>query len=138
MLARAAGAMVGPAPEPEIGWYEIELTSEGRRDRVLRALPERAVVFQWHHYTYELPPGGVELARSPVCTQAFRLDDRPAWGIQFHAEVTLAMAMSWIEEDPDDMLTGPEELARESCTRISASNDLGRSLCAAFLREARS
>ncbi len=30
-----------------------------------------------------------ELARSDVCTQAFRLDGRPAWGIQFHAEVTL-------------------------------------------------
>ena len=34
------------------------------------------------------PTGAVELARSSVCSQAFRLGDR-AWGVQFHPEIRL-------------------------------------------------
>jgi len=135
MLARAAGASVRPASEPEIGWYGVEPTPVGRVDPVLSALPESAIVFQWHRYTYDLPAGGVELARSPLATQAFRLREQPAWGIQFHAEVRLAMVTSWIDEDPDDLLASPGELLGESRDRIAASNKLGRSLCAAFLAE---
>lgn len=132
MLARAAGACVGPARAPEIGWYEIELTPEGRADPILGVLPARATVFQWHRYTYDVPAGGTELARSEVSTQAFRLDP-PAWGIQFHAEVTLPMLTAWASEDPDDLLVPPQELLAESRERISASNELGRALCGAFL-----
>ena len=84
MLARAAGAKVEPASAPEVGWLDVELTAEGKSDPVLGVLPQRADVFQWHHYTFAIPEGGVELARSDVCTQAFRLS-QPAWGIQFHA-----------------------------------------------------
>lgn len=135
MLARAAGAKVKPASEPEIGWCEVELTSEGRADPVLGVMPLRASVFQWHSYTSEIPAGGAELASSSVCTQAFRLE-RPAWGIQFHAEVTLPMVAAWAGEDPDELPMSPEELLRESRERIVASNELGRALCAAFLREA--
>ena len=72
MLARAAGAWVGPAPAPEIGWFEVELTPAGRDDSVLGALPARTQAFQWHHYTFAVPEGGTELARSEACTQAFR------------------------------------------------------------------
>jgi GMP synthase (glutamine-hydrolysing) len=135
MLARAAGAKVGPAREPEIGWYGVELTEVGRADPVLGVLPSPATVFQWHSYTFELPAGATELARSEICTQAFRLDQR-AWGIQFHAEVTLGMVTAWIEEDPDELLGPAGEVLAESRQRIAASNELGRVLCAAFLREA--
>ena len=58
MLARAAGAKVGPASEPEIGWLDVELTPDGASDPVLGVLPARATVFQWHHYTFELPRDG--------------------------------------------------------------------------------
>jgi GMP synthase (glutamine-hydrolysing) len=134
MLARAAGAAVRPARKPEVGWYEVELTREGAADPVLGLLPRRATVFQWHCYTYELPAGGTELAVSEVCTQAFRL--RRAWGIQFHAEVTLPMLAAWVEEDPEDVLVPAAELLAESRERITASNEHGRALCAAFLAAA--
>ena len=137
MLARAAGASVGPAREPEIGWYEVELTRAGKADPVLAAIPPRAMVFQWHSYTFPIPEGGVELASSEVCPQAYRLDG-PAWGIQFHAEVTLAMVESWIDEDPGELLAPPGEVLAESRKRIAASNELGRALAAAFLRKAAS
>ena len=135
MLARAAGARVGPASAPEIGWLDVALTPDGADDPVLGVLPPQATLFQWHHYTFDVPPGGVELARSPVCPQAFRLDS-PAWGIQFHAEVTLEMLTAWSEEDPDDLPMPAEALRSESERRIVRSNELGRALADAFLREA--
>lgn len=135
MLARAAGASVRPAREPEIGWYDVELTPAGAADPVLGAIPRRATVFQWHRYTYDLPAGATELARSPVATQAFHLPPS-AWGIQFHAEITLPMVEAWVAEDPDDLLEPAEALLEESAARMVESNALGRALCAAFLREA--
>jgi len=138
MLARSAGAGVRPAAEPEIGWYEIALTSEGSSDPVLGALPTRATVFQWHHYTFDLPQRGVELARSEVCTQAFRVDGRPAWGIQFHAEVTYPMLSAWVDEDSNELPMAPTELLAESKAVIGRSNAQGRWLADAFLREASS
>jgi len=135
MLARAARAWVGRAPEPEIGWYEVELTPEGRSDPVLGVLPARTHAFQWHHYTFEIPAGGTELARSQVCTQAFRVGER-AWGIQFHAEVTLEMMRTWTAEDPDDLPVGAEEFLAVAEARIARWNDQGRALCAAFLETA--
>ena len=77
MLARAAGAWVGPAPEPEVGWFDIELTAAGLSDPVLGVLAPRTEAFQWHLYTFGIPDGGTELARSKVCTQAFRAARAP-------------------------------------------------------------
>lgn len=136
MLARAAGATVGPAPELEVGWLGVTLTDAGEADPVLGALPHTATVFQWHHYTFGLPPGATALATSPVCLQAFRLGDSPAWGIQFHAEVTLDMATSWIDEDPADAPIPREEFLARSEQHMPQSNEQGRALAAAFLREA--
>ena len=135
MLARAAGAAVGPARSPEIGWLDVSLTSAGHADPVLGVLPPSATVFQWHHYTFEVPPGAVELARSAICPQAFRLAG-PAWGIQFHAEVTLPMVAAWTEEDPDDLPMPPDELRAASERLIARSKEQGRALAEAFLREA--
>ncbi|MGH3132754.1 MAG: type 1 glutamine amidotransferase [Gaiellaceae bacterium] len=132
MLARAAGARVGPAREPEIGWIEVELTAEGRADPVLGVLPPRTDAFQWHSYTFEIPAGGIELARSDVCPQAFRVGER-AWGVQFHAEVTLPMVRTWTAEESDELPVAPEEFLVEAEARIASWNEQGRKLCGAFL-----
>jgi len=134
LLARAAGADVAPAREPEIGWLEVELTPEGRSDPVLGVLPPRTEAFQWHRYTFGLPAGGIELARSPVCTQAFRVGS--AWGIQFHAEVTLPMIEAWAAEDPDDLPGDVDAFLAESRARIAGWNEQGRRLATAFLTAA--
>ena len=128
LLAKAAHADVGPAPEPEIGWYPVELTAEAAHDPLLGGLPPRFDAFQWHYYTYGLPAGAVELARSRVCTQAFRLGEN-AWGVQFHPEVTLEQVEAWMEEDEPV----PAGLREETRTRIGAWNDFGRKLCDTFV-----
>lgn len=134
LLARAAGATVGPLPEPEIGWYEVELTEEGIADPVLGALPPGFESFQWHHYTYGLPAGAVELARSDACTQAFRLGDA-CWGVQFHPEVRQAQIEGWLDDDADPA-PDPERVRAETAEKIGHWNELGARLCRAFLAEA--
>jgi GMP synthase (glutamine-hydrolysing) len=98
LLAKAAGAHVGPAPEEEVGWYEVELTQDAASDPVFGGAPPRFEAFQWHSYAFGLPPGATPLALSPVGLQAYRLEDF-AWGIQFHAEVTEAIVRRWIAAD---------------------------------------
>ena len=135
LLARAAGAPVSRMPAgPEIGWCRVELTDAGAADPVVGALPQVFEAFQWHHYTYGVPAGAVELARSEACTQAFRLGDA-CWGVQFHPEVTAAQVESWIV-DADDPPPHPERLRAETPLKIGVWNDLGRSLCRAFLAAA--
>jgi len=134
LLARAAGSWVGPLQEPEIGWCGVELTDAGLADPVVGALPRTFEALQWHHYTYGLPPGAVELARSPACTQAFRLGDR-CWGVQFHPEVTRAQLDGWIA-DGSDPAPDPERLRAETAEKIARWNELGRALCGAFLETA--
>jgi GMP synthase-like glutamine amidotransferase len=131
LLAKAADAPVGPAPEPEIGWHDVELTAAAAADPLLGALPRRFGAFQWHSYTYGVPSGGVELARSRVCGQAFRLGER-AWGIQFHAEVTSSQVESWVAAAAGGKRV-PAGLLGETATRIEAWNELGRGLCRRFV-----
>jgi GMP synthase (glutamine-hydrolysing) len=133
LLARAAGAGVQPAASPEVGWFDIELTQSGAEDGVLGTLPRRTQAFQWHHYTYELPEGAQELARSEISTQAFRLER--TWGIQFHAEATQAMIDTWLDEDPDDV-PDAARLREQTRERIARWNEQGRALCRAFLESA--
>ncbi len=128
LLAKAAHARVRQLREPEIGWYDVELTDAARDDPVLGPLPERFAAFEWHYYTFDVPAGAVELARSERCTQAFRLGDS-VWGVQFHPEVTEAQIGSWVDADGG----GHAELAEATADRIGAWNELGRELCGAFL-----
>jgi GMP synthase-like glutamine amidotransferase len=141
LVAGAAGAVVRRAVAPEIGWHEIELTPEGASDPLLGFLPDRFVGFAWHHYEWLLPPDGVALARSAACLQAFRLEHRPAWGIQFHPEVTLGDLGSWLDAwhgDAGAVATGldPDAIRAESAERIGAWNEVGRGISERFLAAA--
>ena len=128
LLARAAGARVYRASEPEVGWLPVEVSAGD--DPVAAALPTRFDAFQFHEYTHDLPPGAVELARSAVCTQAWRLGN--AWGVQFHPEVRLEQIESWAAEEPH-AVGDVAAFLDESRRRIAGWNDLGRRLCTAFL-----
>ena len=141
LLAAAAGGEPRRARAPEIGWFEVELTPEGREDPLLGPLVPAFEAFEWHSYEVPLPPGAVPLARTEICLQAYRLDER-AWGIQFHPEVSAADAYSWIEDyrsDEDAVRIGldPAALRAETDAKIGAFNQLGRDLCTRWLELAR-
>jgi GMP synthase (glutamine-hydrolysing) len=130
LIARAAGANVYRAAEPEIGWFPVEVTEAGAADPVAASLPGRFDSFQWHHYTHDLPAGAVELARSEACLQAYRVGN--AWGVQFHPEVRAAQVETWLAEEPHDV-ADPQAFREATRERIDGWNELGRNLCSAFL-----
>ena len=132
LVARSAGARVGPAERAEVGWHEVALNGEGAADPVLGVLPPRVTAFQWHYYTYELPDGAVELATSADARQAYRLGDR-TWGVQFHPEVERNMLDHWFREGRDELGKPVAEMAVETDRHLPAWNEHGRALCGAFL-----
>jgi GMP synthase (glutamine-hydrolysing) len=137
LIAKAEGSAVYPLEGgPEIGWMPVELTEAAAADPIIARLPASFDAFNWHYYTYDVPAAADELARSARCNQAFRLGEA-AWGIQFHAEVTLATVRSWLadkEEFPVDL--DREALWAETHEKMAAWNDLGRSLCGGFVEVA--
>jgi len=97
LLAASLGAKVYAGPKPEIGLLPVRLTEAARSDALFFDLPENLLTFQWHGDTFDIPPGGVQLATSELFpNQAFRWGER-AYGIQFHLEVSTDLARSWAE-----------------------------------------
>jgi GMP synthase (glutamine-hydrolysing) len=140
LLAGSFGASVGRVAEPEIGWYPVQTTEAARHDPLIGPLGPEFLALEWHSYEFELPAGATPLAHSDRCLQAFRAGDQ-AWGIQFHAEVTMADFGSWIDvygSDPEAVAINldPDALRTETEQRIAGWNELGRKLCARFLQDA--
>jgi GMP synthase (glutamine-hydrolysing) len=74
----------------EIGFYPLHPTEAGRR---LIGWPR--MVYQWHREGFDLPAGAELLARGDLFeNQAFSVG-RTAFGVQFHSELTYAMACRW-------------------------------------------
>ncbi|MBI2985924.1 MAG: gamma-glutamyl-gamma-aminobutyrate hydrolase family protein [Deltaproteobacteria bacterium] len=98
LIASAVGAEVYQGNFKEIGWYPISMTLEGEMDSLLGHLPDKAIVFQWHGDSFDLPKGAHRLASSLYYdNQAFRIG-RSIYGLQFHLEVTPAMIDRWIDQ----------------------------------------
>ena len=132
LLAKAAGAHVGPSPESERGFVRVELTDEAKGDPLFGSLPHEFDVFAMHEYAFHVPDGAVELARSSVCCQAFRLGDR-AWALQFHPEIRLEQIAEWVRrgERPNG-----DAIVAELRERIDDWQAFGAQLLRAFLSAA--
>ncbi len=112
IMAKALGARVFPGEEKEIGWCDIELDYRRGIDRLMGKLarhPEtgeilkRFKVFQWHGETFDIPEGGVHLAKSELYpNQAFRFGDN-AYALQFHIEVKKETVYEWLKNEQIDM-----------------------------------
>jgi len=97
LLAAALGAKVRPNRVREIGWYRLQPAPAAGTDRLFRHFTGDQHVFQWHAYTFDLPPGAVHLASSESCEhQAFRFGSR-AYGLQFHLEADEALIRRWLD-----------------------------------------
>ena len=129
LLAKAAGAHVGPSPEREAGFVRAELTEQAAGDPIFGSLPREFDVFAVHEYAFHVPDGAVELARSSVCSQAFRLGEC-AWALQFHPEVRLEQVEAWLRED---RLPNSDEIVAELRDHLDEWQAFGAALCRAFL-----
>ena len=52
-------------PEPEIGWYDIEIAEAGAADPVVGSARPFNEPLEWHHYAAPLPPGAVSSRGRP-------------------------------------------------------------------------
>jgi len=99
LIAKACGARVVKAPQPEIGWFPITLCDAAANDPAFAGLPRACTVLHWHEDMALLPAGAVLLASSAACPhQAFRVGS--ALALQFHVEITLAMLAAWTADKP--------------------------------------
>jgi GMP synthase-like glutamine amidotransferase len=97
LLAASLGARVYPGPAPEVGVLPVLLTDEALADPVFAGTPRELLSLQWHGDTFDLPDGATRLAGSPAYpNQAFRVGT-DAYGVQFHLEVSPALAREWAD-----------------------------------------
>ena len=97
LMAKAMGARVTKGHKKEIGWYEVSVTEQGRKDPLLHMFPRDATVFQWHGDTFELPDEAVQLFSSKdYPNQGMRIGN-VSYGFQFHFEITGDMIPEWIK-----------------------------------------
>ncbi|MCJ1696666.1 glutamine amidotransferase-related protein [Rathayibacter caricis] len=99
LIAAALGREVRPGPTREVGFRRVDPTDAGMRSplRHLAGVP----VMQWHGDTFDLPAGTTLLASSDAyAVEAFGIDE---WllGVQFHPELSGAMAAGWLEGDAE-------------------------------------
>ncbi len=122
IIARAAGARVYPLRPKEIGLFDVELTPTAATDALFGGLPSPLEVFQWHGDTFDLPAGAVWLARSErYLHQAFRIGRR-VYAIQFHLEVTPAVARQWYDDWEAEVVQQPDgECQPPPADRLGAS-----------------
>ena len=102
LLAKALGAKVKKNKKPEIGWYDVTPTPEGKKDELISQFGGTEKIFQWHCDTFELPANTVHLASSQYCdNQAFKYGNN-VYGFQFHLEVDTILIERWLKV-PENM-----------------------------------
>lgn len=97
-IAAALGGRVEVHPGGwELGTVEVELTDEGREDRLFLGFPDRFRVQATHEdYVVELPSGGLSLASNGhTAIQALAAGEN-CRGIQFHAEITSEISADFV------------------------------------------
>lgn len=108
LLAHVLGARVYPGNAPEVGFGVVELTQQGKRDRVVGAAGSSLSVFHWHGDTFDLPERASLLASSAAYPhQAFRYGNT-AYGLQFHVEPDREIWSLWREHLPNGLMAGTE------------------------------
>ncbi len=128
LMAHALGGTVGRSGDPEIGWCQVvsdmpEVIAEGPW-------------MQWHYDVVTLPPGSLELARSAVGPQAWRMGR--SFSTQFHPEANETMIRRWANSEGGsaELLKygiKPDQLIEESRRNVADSQPAAEHLVDWFL-----
>jgi GMP synthase (glutamine-hydrolysing) len=95
LLAHAHGGEVRKLARRHLDWLELRALPAADGDPVLGSLPPGAAGVHWNEDGFALPPGAVELLRSPAGTgEGFRIGER-SWGVQFHPELDGPAIDAW-------------------------------------------
>jgi GMP synthase (glutamine-hydrolysing) len=106
LLAKAAGARVIKSPVKEIGWYQVQLTDNGKKDPLFNGFRENDPIYHWHGDMFQIPSNGQLLASAEGCPHQALKVGKNAYGLQFHVEVTDKSIKEWCDEYCETDLPG--------------------------------
>lgn len=95
LMARALGAPVYPGRQKEIGWAPMILTQAGQQSCLRHLAQENTPVLHWHGDTFDLPPGAIRLASTPLYENQVFSWGRRALALQCHLEATARALERW-------------------------------------------
>ncbi|HAR63536.1 MAG TPA: amidotransferase [Candidatus Margulisbacteria bacterium] len=105
LIAAVLGAEVKRNTCKEIGWFQVNLTAQGRQSPMFSSFPDTFMAFHWHGDTFEIPVGAHRLAQSEACVnQAFIYQNR-VLGLQFHLEASSQSLHNLIENCREELVT---------------------------------
>ena len=116
ILAVAMGGYSDYHPKGrEIGTVSIQLTPEGKQDKLLGFLPDEFLAHATHAQTIiKLPANALRLAENSFeNNHAFRLGDN-AWGMQFHPEFTADIMRAYVAEQTASLVMAGHDVAELS------------------------
>jgi GMP synthase (glutamine-hydrolysing) len=98
LVASAFGAEVRKMEGPdEFGFLPQTWLKAAAGDPLLRDAEPGLGLMQWHHDTFDIPPGAEQLSTRTTClNQSFRLG-ATTWAFQFHLEMTRPTLEGWID-----------------------------------------
>lgn len=136
LLASALGARVYPAPQKEIGWFDITLERNAEVDPLFAGAPAHFKALHWHGDVFDLPRGAVPLARSALTRhQAFSYGG-VAWGLLFHLEAGVEDVTKMAAGLSDEVATvegGAEHLVAEADRYSRETAEVGRQVFSRWL-----
>ena len=115
LIANILGAKVYPNTDKEIGWFDLQRTTEAESDSVFKSFPSSFTAFHWHGDMFDIPPDAKRMMGNTACkNQAFSYNNNVI-GLQFHLESTPDSVSQLIENCADELTEGeyiqsPEEL----------------------------
>jgi len=119
--------------DPDNQFFKINLTPEGRNDKLFYNLPDELMVFQLHGETVIITPQVKLLATGNYCQHQIIRFGKNAYGIQSHFELTEELLESWIKEDNDLQELDAEQLRSDFRSIESEYQKTGRQLFLNFL-----
>ncbi len=104
LIAEVLSAKVYPNKQKEIGWFDLQVTEEGKSQSLLNDFENSFPVFHWHGDTFDLPQGSINLFQSAVTKhQAFLINEK-VLGLQFHFEVTAKTLNEMVENGMTELI----------------------------------
>ena len=123
-LARALGGEVRKGDVTELGWFDIEPTSDS-------APFPTGPWLEWHHDCFTVPDGAELLASTPAAPQLFRVGK--SLGTQFHPEISVELMTGWLSMAPDEYLAEHGANRHDILADVVRHEDENRDNCYALV-----
>ena len=137
LLSKAAGSTVTKSPVKEVGFFDVELTKDGKVDPLFKGLENKINIYHWHGDMFNIPSGGKLLATANGCPhQAFKVGPY-AYGLQFHVEITDVSINEWATEyikDHAELKTKMEKMMMDYYAKRKEFNSTAEQIYTNFLK----